>query len=73
MPDFKQYDSFLLSRSIPDDDSIAVGTAGVVLEVWGGSPCAYEVEFPDGQGGNLGTEVTYTLTEDFVQSKGLST
>lgn len=68
MPHFEQFNCFSLSKSIPGDDSIAIGTVGVVLEVFGGSPYAYEVEFPDEQGGNLGKHVTYTLTEDYLQT-----
>ena len=68
MPPFEQYECFALSRSIPGDDSIAIGTVGVVLEIYGGSPCAYEVEFPDGRGGNLGAQTTYALTEELMQT-----
>ena len=60
---FQEYDTFVLKRELP---SVPVGTVGVILMVFDGSPLSYEVEFPNGQGGNLGDEITYTLTEDFM-------
>ncbi len=60
---FHEYDTFRLSQTLPDE-SIHVGTRGVVLFVFGGTPCKYEVEFPDGKGGNLGNSLTYTIGED---------
>lgn len=65
---FNDYDTFVLTRQT-DDDSVPIGTIGVVLMVFGGNPCAYEVEFPNGKGGNLGFEVTYTLKEDSMQAR----
>jgi hypothetical protein len=35
--------------------------------VFDGTPRAYEVEFPDGRGGNLGRTLTFTITEDFME------
>jgi len=60
---FNEHDVFILQRALPDG-TVPAGTRGVVLMVFGGSPCSYEVEFPDGHGGNLGAEITYTLTDD---------
>ena len=34
--------------------------------VYGGDPPQYEVEFPDSQGGNLGSSPTYTITEAYM-------
>jgi hypothetical protein len=62
---FNEYDLFRLRKSLPNE-SIPIGTQGVVLMVFEGSPRAYEVEFPDGEGGNLGNAITYTITEDFM-------
>ena len=64
---FAEYETFLLKKSIPNE-TIPVGTRGVVLMVFDGPPRAYEVEFPDGRGGNLGEAMTFTLTEDFLDS-----
>lgn len=58
---FQEYDTFLLAQPL-DDTTIPTGTRGVVLMVLGGDPVAYEVEFPDGRGGNLGTSTSYTVT-----------
>ena len=66
---FNEYDTFLLSQQLPDD-SIPVGTCGVVLMVFEVDPCAYEVEFPDGKGGNLGKSMTYTITDEFMSPCG---
>jgi len=63
---FKEHETFILCRPLADT-TIPVNTCGVILMVLGGQPCSYEVEFPDGQGGNLGKEVTYTVTEDFLR------
>ena len=63
---FHDYDTFRLCRELPEDSTIPVGTVGVVLMVFGGTPCAYEVEFPDGKGGNLGGSVSYTISEEFM-------
>ena len=61
-----EYDVFVLNREIP---GVPVGTIGVVLMVLGGTPRSYEVEFPDNVGGNFGDEITYTLTEDFMNRR----
>lgn len=68
---FKEYDTFRLKRMITNDDSVPLGTIGVVLIVLNSFPRVYEVEFPDGKGGNLGKEVTYTVSEDFMEVCGL--
>ncbi len=65
---FKQFDRFKLSKPISQDDSIPIGCVGVILDIWNGSPRGYEVEFPDGSGGNIGRYPTFTLTEDFLES-----
>ena len=62
---FSEYDVFILRRELLDA-TVPVGTRGVVLLVLGGKPCSYEVEFPDGKGGNMGKEISYTITEDFM-------
>jgi hypothetical protein len=62
---FTEYASFRLKRKLPDE-SIPVGSRGVVMMVFQGNPRAYEVEFPDGKGGNLGRAFTYTITEEFM-------
>jgi hypothetical protein len=64
-PLFREYDSFQLAKALPSD-SVSPGTKGVVLMVFGGEPPAYEVEFPDGQGRNLGNLATYTITEEYM-------
>lgn len=63
---FNEYDCFRLSKALPAE-SIPVGTAGVVLMVFGGPPREYEVEFSDGEGGNLGTRPTFTIGEEFME------
>jgi hypothetical protein len=60
---FAEYDVFVLARELADK-SVPIGTHGVVLLVFDGDFRAYEVEFPDGNGGNLGNSLTYTLTDD---------
>ena len=60
---FGQHDTFRLAKPI-GGEPIPVGSHGVVLCVFGGNPCQYEVEFPDGHGGNLGRSMTYTITQD---------
>lgn len=65
---FDEYDAFVLTRDL-DDKSVPLGTVGVVLMVLGGDPCAFEVEFPNGQGGNLGKEVTYTIKADSMRKR----
>ena len=63
---FKGYDTFRLTRSIPSQ-TIPVGTLGVVLMVFDGDHREYEVEFPDGKGGNLDTAPTHTIGENFME------
>jgi hypothetical protein len=41
--------------------------------VFGDSRHDYEVEFPDGKGGNLGTKPTFTISEDFMAPTDEST
>jgi hypothetical protein len=62
---FNEYDSFRLRKPLPDG-SIPVGSRGVILVAFAGQPRSYEVEFPDGQGSNLGKSISYTITEDFM-------
>jgi hypothetical protein len=64
---FNEFDAFRLSKPLPDDDTIPVGTRGFVLTIYGGCPCAYEVEFPNGEAGNLGKESTDSITDDFME------
>jgi hypothetical protein len=63
---FNEYDTFRLSKPLADDATVPVGTRGVVLTVYGGCPCAYEVEFPNRDAGNIGKELTYAITDDFM-------
>lgn len=63
---FSEYDTFVLKEPL-SDTSLVAGARGVVLIVLGGEPTAYEVEFSDGKGGNLGDEATYTITENYMQ------
>ena len=63
---FNEFDTFRLAKPLVAGDTIPVATRGVVLTVYGGCPCGYEVEFPDGAAGNLGRELTYTITDDFM-------
>ena len=63
---FNEYDTFVLRQQL-SDTTIPVGACGVVLMVLGGKPCSYEVEFPDQKGGNLGKEISYTITEEFME------
>ena len=58
---FKEYDCFRLTKPF---EEIPVGTRGVVLMVFADAQPEYEVEFPDGKGGNLGS--TFTLSEDYM-------
>ena len=62
---FSEYDSFKLAKAL-HDESVPLGTKGVVLMVLGGEPPAYEVEFPDDRGGNLGDAPTYTITDEYM-------
>lgn len=68
---FEQYSAFRLSKPIPDDDTVPVGHIGYILEIYGGEPCAYEVEFPDGKGCNSGKWPTRALTEDYMEATEL--
>ena len=60
---FIEYETFILAKPLADT-TIAVGSRGVVLMALGGKPETYEVEFPDGEGGNIGMEISYTVTID---------
>jgi Domain of unknown function (DUF4926) len=62
---FKEYDVFRLKKALADD-SVPIGTRGVVLIVYQGPPRAYEVEFPDGFGGSLGSAINYTITDEYM-------
>ena len=66
---FNEYDCFRLRRPIVGE-MIPVGTVGVVLIVFHEPSVAYEVEFPDDTGRNLGSGPTFTLTEDFMEAVG---
>jgi hypothetical protein len=66
---FKENDTFRLCRPLPGE-GIPCGTLGVVLMVFDGPPTAYEVEFPDDKGGNLGSRLTFTVTEDYMDVAG---
>ena len=63
---FNEYDCFQLARPLPSQ-TIPIGTVGVVLMVYDGTHREYEVEFPDDKGGNLGTEITFTISEEFMR------
>ena len=63
---YQEHECFRLSKSLPTE-SIPVGTVGVVLMVFKGPPREYEVEFPDGRGGNRGTQPTFTIGEKFME------
>ena len=69
---FEEYDTFLLSKPL-EDTTIPTGTRGVVLMVFGGEPTSYEVEFPDGNGGNLGKDISYTITADCMKPDSTET
>ena len=64
---FQEYDCFVLSKLIPNENAIKKGTIGVVLMVLSDSPPTYEVEFVDEFGKNIGSSPTYTLVEDSMQ------
>ena len=65
-PMFREYERFQLAQPLPSE-TIPVGTVGVVLIVYEGVPCAYEVEFVDHTtGGNLGSRSTFTITDEFM-------
>jgi len=63
---FENYDCFRLTKAL-EDESVPLGTLGVVLMVFHKNPVAYEVEFPDDHGVNKGASMTYTITEDFME------
>ena len=63
---FNEHDCFQLARLLPSQ-TIPIGTVGVVLMVYEGTPRHYEVEFPDDHGRNLGTEPTFTIDEEFMK------
>jgi hypothetical protein len=62
---FKEHDIFILSKAL-HDGSVPLGTTGVVLMVFPGESPAFEVEFPDDRGGNLGKSPTYTITGEYM-------
>lgn len=62
---FSEYDTFILKKAI-EDTTVSIGARGVVLMVYEGAPQQYEVEFPDGTGGNIGSEISYTLPEEVM-------
>lgn len=62
---FKEYETFRLSKRL-SDNSVPVGTRGVVLMILDKNKPKYEVEFPDEAGGNLGITMTYTIDQDFM-------
>jgi hypothetical protein len=63
---FKEYGIFRLLKPI-GDESIPVGKIGVVLMVYQDPSIAYDVEFVDENGRNLGSAPTFTLTEDYME------
>ena len=65
MESFKIYDRFVLQKAIKGED-IPMGTVGVVLLMHSSEPQAYEVEFIDDCGHNMGSMPTYPLTPDFM-------
>ena len=69
---YNEYDTFILAEPLTDT-TIPVGTRGVVLMVLGGVPPSYEVEFPDGKGGNLGNDVSYTISARYMRPDGQTT
>ena len=62
---FREYDIFTLAKQIPGED-IPVGARGVVLMVFTEPRRAYEVEFVDANGRNLGSRATFTLNEEYM-------
>ncbi len=64
---FQEYDTFRLRRPLLDE-SVPVGTIGVVLMVHDAAAGVYEVEFPNGAAGNLGIESTYPLSEESMEA-----
>lgn len=64
---FYEYDTFRLRRPVPDE-SVPVGTVGVVLMVHDAAAGVYEVEFPTDEGENLGAESTYSLSEESMEA-----
>ncbi len=67
-PSYTDYDTFILIKELPDN-SVPLGTKGVILMVHGGEPAAYEIEFPSENGGNIGLLMTYTLTEEYFRKE----
>lgn len=63
MARFKEHECFRLAKPIPGE-TIAVGQRGTVLLVFETPSVAYEVEFLDDDGRNLGSKHTFTLHED---------
>jgi hypothetical protein len=63
---YNEHDTFRLRLPLPGQ-TIPVGALGVVLMVFFGEQPEYEVEFPDGKGGNLGTMPTFTIGEQFME------
>ena len=63
---FNEHDCFVLTKAIPNESEVKVGMIGVILMVFGGDPCDYEVEFPDDNGYNIGSQITFTLSEDYM-------
>ena len=63
---FNEHDCFVLTKAIPNEPEVKVGMRGVILMVFGGDPCDYEVEFVDKNGYNIGSELTFTLSEDYM-------
>jgi hypothetical protein len=63
---YDEYDTFILAKEL-EDNTIKKGTRGVVLMILDTSPYTYEVEFPDDKGGNIGENMTYTITEQFME------
>lgn len=69
---FSEYDCFELTGEIPGR-GVPIGTVDVVLVVLDGGTGKYEVEFADGQGGNLGNDLTYTIDESVMKPVDTST
>ncbi|MHC5083675.1 MAG: DUF4926 domain-containing protein [Planctomycetota bacterium] len=65
-PNFKEYDNFKLIKPIEGGD-VPVNYIGVVLEVYVKPSIAYEVEFVDESGCNIGSQMTFTLTEEYMK------
>ena len=63
---YKEHDCFILTKKIPNEDFVDVGTRGTVLMILSHLPPVYEVEFVTDEGRNFGNR-TYTITEEFMQ------